>query len=604
MNASDATDAGRSTETYRQSVHRNFSFLKKTTSFDDLFAKSVPLSNGDGFLVPVCELHADDGQLIAKLARWRAENYFAYPTQFPVTIEGTTSWLRSKLLDVEDRLLFLVLDKYGNAVGHLGYANAINDKGEMEIDNVVRGDKASTPGIMSSALRAALDWADEMIGPRLIDLRVFSDNEHAVEFYRRLGFVDDELIPLRKHDKGESIFYEVLSEGDRGQPDKHFLRMVYRPRRTVDSSQMILTAGPTISAREVSYTLDAARYGWNREWSKYIKRFEEAFARYIGVKYALSTSSCTGALHLALVALGIGPGDEVIVPEITWVATANAVTYVGATPVFADIQMDSWCLDPASFEAAITHRTRAVIPVHLYGHPAQMSRVMEIARRHDLLVIEDAAPAIGAEVEGRKVGTFGDFAAFSFQGAKLAVTGEGGILVTNDEELYERAYSAWDQGRDPSRMFWIDKFGLKYKMSNIQAALGLGQMERIEDLIERKRRIFSWYDEGLAEVSGLTLNYETEWARSIYWMSSILLDPNAGITRDGLRQALKDRNIDTRPVFPAVSQYPIWEKPQQVKPNARQVGENAINLPSGHRLHREQVDYICGAIKEVLGPAK
>lgn len=592
----------RETEVYQRAVRKSFSFLKETTRLDDLFARSVPLSGGEeGFLLPLCELHMTDTALVAKLARWRQENSFAFPMQFPVPVDDAASWLRSEFLNIEDRLLFLVVDQHGNAVGHLGFANALNDRCEMEIDNVVRGEREARPGIMSAAMRAVLDWSEEMIGPRLIALRVFDDNKHAIEFYHRLGFVDDMLLPLRKHALDKTVSYVAIPEDDRAAPDAHFLRMIYRPQREVDGSQMILTAGPTISAREASYALDAARYGWNNQWNKYLKRFEQTFADYLGVKHAISTSSCTGALHVSLAALGIGPGDEVIVPDLTWVATANAIAYMGATPVFADVQLDSWCIDPNSFESLITERTRAVIPVHLYGHPAQMGPIVEIARRHNLRVIEDAAPAIGAEYDGRKAGTFGDFAAFSFQGAKLAVTGEGGMLVTNDDELYERAYAIWDQGRDPDRMFWIIQHGLKYKMSNIQAAIGLGQIERADDLVEAKRRIFSWYQENLRGVSQVSVSHEAPWARSIYWMTSILLDQRARVSRDEMRDALKRRNIDTRPVFPVISQYPIWGRPlQQPQPNAALVAAQGINLPSGHRLKREQVEYICCSIKDVL----
>jgi len=580
-------------------VRKNFSFLKETTQLDDLFVKSIPLAYDAGFLVPICELHLTDKELIAKLAQWRTENAFAYPTQFPVTIAGTTAWLRSGLLDVEDRILFLVLDRYGSPIGHLGFANALNDAGEMEIDNVVRGVKDGYPGIMSNAMEALLDWAEEIIGSRIIRLRVFSDNHHAIKFYRKLGFKDEHLLPLRRQEKGERIEYYPLAKDDFDAPDKYFLRMVYAPDKIVDTSEMILTAGPSISSREVSYALDAVRYGWNRQWSGYIKRFEAAFAEYIGTKYALSTACGTGAMHLALLALGIGSGDEVIVPDITWVATANAVVYVGATPIFADIDPDSWCLDPASFEAMITERTKAVMPVHLYGHPARMDKIMEIAQRHNLYVVEDAAPAIGAEFQGQRVGTFGDFAMFSFQGAKLVVTGEGGMLVTDDDALYERVHILWDQGRT-SGTFWINEIGWKYKMSNIQAAIGLGQLERVDELIEAKRRIFSWYVEGLEDLPYIRLNHEMPWAHSIYWMSSLLLDEEAPLTRDALCAALKERNVDTRSVFPAISQYPIWPKPQQPQPIARRLGDQALNLPSGVCLTQEQVQYICQCIKDIV----
>jgi len=600
---SEKVAAARTIETYKQAVRKNFSFLKQTTRLDDLFAKSINLPQYAGYLVPVCELHATDDKLIAKLAQWRTENAFAYPTQFLVTIAGTASWLRSRVLDVEDRMLFMVLDKYGNSIGHLGFANSINDSREMEIDNVVRGVKNAQPGIMSHAMRALLDWAEETIGPHIIYLKVFQDNRRAIEFYHRLGFKDDGLVPLRRHKDGDNTSYLPVAENDQAPPHQYFLRMLYSPVRKVDGSEMILTAGPSMSAREVSYAQDAARNGWNRQWDNYIKRFEGAFAEYLGMKYALSTSSCTGALHIALAALGIGPGDEVIVPDVTWVATANAVLYVGATPIFADIESDSWCLDPASFEAAITERTKAVIPVHLYGHPGRMDKIMKIARRHNLYVVEDAAPAIGAEFKGQKMGTFGDFAAFSFQGAKLVVTGEGGMLVTNNDELYAKAHVIWDQGRVPGT-FWINQRGLKYKMSNIQAAIGLGQLERVDELIEAKRRIFTWYHKELENVPGINLFVECSWARSIYWMCSILLDEKARITRDTMREELRKRGVDTRPAFPAISQYPIWPKPQKACPTAYRVGSQALNLPSGVCLKREQIQYVCRCIKEILSEGK
>jgi perosamine synthetase len=598
-----ADSADRSVDVYLRSVSRSFSFLKQTTALDDLFTKSVPLDSG-GYLLPICELHATDEALIKTLASWREKHRLAFPTQFPVTVAGTRAWLRQRLLDVEDRLLFLVTDEHGYPVGHLGLANARNDRFEVEIDNVVRGVDDAQPGIMSGAMRALLEWTEQNVAPSEIALRVLRDNVHAISFYRKLGFVDDGLVPLRRFENGTTISYEPLDEHDRAEPDSYFLRMVYRPTSTVDGAEIILTAGPSISAREISYVTDAVRHGWNHQWSGYLKRFEAEFADYLEVKHATATSSCTGALHLALAALGIGPGDEVIVPDLTWVATANAVAYVGATPVFVDVERDSWCMDPDSLEAAITARTRVVIPVHLYGHPAPMGRIMDIARRHNLRVIEDAAPAIGATIDGRKVGTYGDIAAFSFQGAKLMVTGEGGMLVTNNDELYARLASVADQGRDPDRQFWINSTGLKYKMANVQAAIGLGQIERVDEMIEAKRRIFAWYADALRDVPSITLNYESRGVRSIYWMTSILLDQDAGITRDQLRAALKARNVDTRPVFPAISQYPIWVNQPQIQPVARLIGDQGINLPSGVRLHREQVEYISRCVAEILAAAR
>lgn len=583
---------------FHHAVRNTFSFLKSTASLNDLHTKAIPLKDGNGYLLPICELHATDEVIIQKLAQWREENAVHFPSQFKVTLSGTESWLRKNLLDIEDKILFLVVDRYGTEVGHLGFANGFNDSFVIDIDNVVRGIKDKHAGIMQVAMSTLIDWIEEVVGPEQICLSVFSDNHRAINFYKKLNFDEDSLIPLKRHQEGDGIYYR-FDESNKSNPDKQFLRMVYRPNVISKSDTLISTAGPSISAREVYYAADAARNGWNNQWNGYIKKFEDGFCEYLGVKHALSTSSCTGALHIALAALGIGPGDEVIVPDITWVATANAVMYVGATPVFADVDIKSWCMDPVSMASLITEKTKAVIPVHLYGHPAPIDNIIKIAREHGLYVIEDAAPSIGAEWQGKKVGTLGDFAAFSFQGAKLAVCGEGGMLVTNNDELYAKAYALWDQGREPNT-FWIKQNGLKYKMANVQAAIGLGQLERIIELISAKRRVFSWYAQMLQEVPYITLNYELDSAYSIYWMSSILLDQDAPISRDELKNQLKNANIDTRSVFPAISQYPHWPRRQQAQPNALYIGEQGINLPSGVCLKKNQVAYICNAIKDIL----
>lgn len=588
-----------SIKSYNSAVRTSFGFLKRTAKLDELHAKQIPLPNGLGVLLPICDLHAEDVDLIAELSAWRSANQIAYPTRFPVTHEGTARWLRSRLLDVDDRILFLVLDRFGTRVGHLGFASCLNDEGMMEIDNVVRGVPGRSPGIMREAMNTLIEWARTTIGANGFFLRVFEDNVHAVAFYEKAGFVVNERIPLRKRVDGQTEAYLGLAADDNGAPDAVFLRMGWCAAIKA-GEKMILTAGPSVCEREAFYAWDAARSGWNSKWSGYLTAFEKSFASYVGTKYCLATSCCTGALHIAMAALDLGPGDEVIVPDITWVATANAVRYVGATPVFADVEEHSWCLDPEDFERKITPRTKAVVPVHLYGHPARMDRIVDIARRHGLKIVEDAAPAIGTEWQGRRTGTFGDFACFSFQGAKLLVTGEGGALVANDDKLYEKALKIWDQGRDPKKTFWIDAHGLKYKMSNVQAAIGLAQLERCDQQIAMKRRLFEWYSEGLLGCPHLSLATEVEGARSIYWMSSCRVATTSKIPREALRAELKRRNIDTRPVFPAISQYPIWNQRQKPAPRAFAIGETAINLPSGVCLRREEVEYVCKTIRELL----
>lgn len=369
---------------------------------------------------------------------------------------------------------------------------------------------------------------------------------------------------------------------------------MYKPK------QMILTAGPSISKKEEQYVVDAVRNGWNFHFNDYVEKFEKTLASYTGVKHAMTTSSGTGALHLALLAMGVSEGDQVIVPEISAVASANVVTYVGAKPVFVDIEEDTWCIDPHSFKKAITKKTRAVMPVHLYGHPSNMDEINKIAKENSLFVLEDACPSLGALYKGKKTGSLGDMAAFSFQGAKIVVTGEGGMLVTNNTKLFEKASYVGDLGRDRRRgAFWHTLVGYKYKMSNIQAALGLAQLERVESFIEAKRKIFTWYQKRLGNVEGLRLNVEKQWARNIYWMNSIVLDRKFDVERDELMTRLKERLIDTRPFFYPFSMLPMYK--QKTKSDvAYHVGLNGINLPSGLMLTEEVVDYVAKQVVSIL----
>jgi perosamine synthetase len=364
--------------------------------------------------------------------------------------------------------------------------------------------------------------------------------------------------------------------------------------------KLILTAGPSITSREIEYVLDAVTHGWNQNWNSYLQRFEKEFARVVGSRFALCTSSCTGAMHLALLALGVGPGDEVIVPEITWVATASAVVYCGAKPVFVDVEADTWCMDVDSAERAITARTKVIMPVHLYGHPADMAAIAALARKHGIKVLEDAAPALGALVHHKSVGDLGDVAAFSFQGAKTLTTGEGGMVVTSDASLYERMRYLGDHGRDPQDPTRNSSIGFKYKMSNVQAALGLAQLERLSELVEKKRTIFRWYQERLSGLPGLQLNTERPWARNSYWMSSVVLDEGGSALRNLIMTELKQAGVDSRPFFRPVSSQPMFQVREAQNPVAYRVASHGINLPSGHNLAEADVDFICATLRNTL----
>jgi perosamine synthetase len=358
---------------------------------------------------------------------------------------------------------------------------------------------------------------------------------------------------------------------------------------------------PSITEREVGYATDAARNGWGAHCYDYIKRFEQLFRDHLGVEFAIATSSCTGALHMGLAALGVGPGDEVVLADTNWIASAAPITYLGAKPVFVDILQDTWCLDPARVEAAITPRTKAIIAVHLYGNLCAMDRLLEIGERHALPVIEDAAEAIGSSWNGRRAGSMGTFGVFSFHGTKTITTGEGGMFVTDDPGLYERVLTLSNHGRarGQRRQFWPDEIGFKYKMSNVQAAIGCGQMERIESLIERKREVFAYYRARLATDERISMNPEEADTINGFWMPTVVFAPSLGVSRERLMAAFRDQDIDARVFFHPLSALPMFEsKPDNAA--SYDIPGRAINLPSYHDLSTADQDRVIQVVDRLL----
>lgn len=355
---------------------------------------------------------------------------------------------------------------------------------------------------------------------------------------------------------------------------------------------------PVLDGREEKYVLDAVRSGWISSLGKYVTRFEEQFAAYCGVEHGVSVSNGTVALHLALHALGIGPGDEVIVPSLTFVASANAVHYTGATPVFVDVDPCTWCIDPEEVARRITSRTRAIMPVHLYGHPAPMPALHALAERHGLLLVEDAAEAHGAAIEGRRAGGWGRVAAFSFYANKIITTGEGGMLTTGDATLAARCRMLRDHAMPPQQRYWHDEVGFNYRMTNLQAAVGVAQMERIDHFVARKRAIAALYLEELAGIPGLVLPAERPGYTNVYWMVSILVDAPYALTRDELIPALRRRGIDSRPFFHPLDTLPPY-RADQPRPVALHLSRCGLNLPSAPSLTDAQVRYICAALREL-----
>ena len=369
----------------------------------------------------------------------------------------------------------------------------------------------------------------------------------------------------------------------------------------------IPVAGPSITAREVAYVRDAAENAWGENASHYLVRFEETFARAVNRRYAMALPSCTAGLHLALAGLGIGAGDEVIVPDVTWIATVAPVSYVGATPVFADMDATSWCVTAESLAACITPRTRAIIVVDLYGAMPPMDEIMALAGRHKIPVIEDAAEAAGSDYHGRRAGSFGHASVFSFHGSKTLTTGEGGMLLTDDAAFFARCQFLRDHGRAPGDVsFRSTEVAFKYKMSAMQAAMGLAQVERLEELFARKREIFGWYAEHLSDAPQIQLNGEGAGVRSSYWMVTAIFPRQFRLDKPALMAAFREYGIATRPMFDPLSDIPAFSAtPQAAAARARNlvsydIAPRGINLPSGFNLSREDVMRVCAALKEIL----
>jgi perosamine synthetase len=362
----------------------------------------------------------------------------------------------------------------------------------------------------------------------------------------------------------------------------------------------IAVAGTDLGGNERRYLNECVSSNWISSQGPFVERFEEAFAGAVGCRCGVACSSGTSALHLALAALGIGEGDEVIVPAFTMIATANAVRYTGARPVLVDAEAETWNIDPAQIEARITPRTRAVIVAHIYGHPADMASIVAVARRHGLYVVEDAAEAPGATYQGSPVGSLGDVAAFSFYANKIVSTGEGGMVTSNDPQIAELARRLRDHAFSEDRHFWHAYVGYNYRMSNLQAAVGLAQTERFSDLVQRRRANKGRYSARLGSVTGLALPGEREGVRSVYWMYGVLVDEAFGMGRDELREWLAQRGVETRTFFVPIHLQPIYfERFKDERfPVSESLCQKGLYLPSGPLLTDEQIAYIAQCIEE------
>ena len=367
--------------------------------------------------------------------------------------------------------------------------------------------------------------------------------------------------------------------------------------------QRIRVNEPAISKNALKYVTDCIKTGWVSSAGKYLKDFEEKFSKFLGVRHAITTTNGTTALHLALLALGIKKGDEVILPSHTMMSSAAAIVYTGATPVLVDVERDSWNMDVSQIEKKINKRTKAIMPVHIYGHPVDMDPIIALAKKHHLSIIEDAAESTGAEYKGRLTGTLGDIGCFSFYANKIITTGEGGMMVTNNDKFANHARLLKDMAHSPQKRFLHKEIGFNFRMTNLQAALGVAQLEEVKKYIQKKRWMAALYNERLSKIKGLTLPIEHDWAKNVYWMYGMLIEKDFGISRDEFMQKLSGKGIDTRTFFIPMHRQPALRRLGLFKgeryPVSDEIGRLGLYLPSGLAITKRQIETVCRAIRDI-----
>jgi perosamine synthetase len=382
------------------------------------------------------------------------------------------------------------------------------------------------------------------------------------------------------------------------------VKLAYRAIPSFDDQsrrRIIPVCEPTLGGNELKYVTQAVETNWISSAGSFIRDFEARFADYCGVKYGIACANGTVAMHLAMATLGLEPGDEVIIPTFTMIATINAVTYCGATPVLVDMEPEYWQMDIAKVEAAITPRTRAIVPVHIYGHPTDMDPLRDLAQRNGIMIIEDAAESHGAEYKGRRTGGLGDAAGFSFYGNKIITTGEGGMVTTDNREIARLAWNLRDHAFSHERHFWHKYVGFNYRMTNLQAAVGLAQAEQLDTFVDARRRNAHAYTSRLADIPGIRTPREADWAKNVYWMYGIMVDEaEYGMNRDQLRTVLADHGIETRTFFIPMHVQPVYyhQYKGQRFPVAEDLCKRGFYLPSASSLTIGEIEYVTNVIRE------
>jgi len=367
---------------------------------------------------------------------------------------------------------------------------------------------------------------------------------------------------------------------------------------------MIPVNEPLLDGNEKKYLMECIDSNWISSEGPFVRKFEEMFSNYLGVKHGVAVCNGTAALEVAMAAIDLKPGDEVIMPTFTIISCALAIVKRGGIPVLVDVEPDTWCMDINQVNDKITSKTKAIMPVHMYGHPVDMDPIIELSDKHGLHIVEDAAEVHGAEYKGKKCGSFGHINCFSFYANKIITTGEGGMVVTDDDKLAERARLHRNLCFKEGRRFYHEELGGNYRMTNLQAAVGVAQMERIEEFVEIKRKNAFEYSRQLKDITGLQLPVEKEWARNVYWMYGIVLDDKVRLDADEFAKLLRDSGIATRPFFLGMHEQPVFHKMGLFKnehyPVSERITRQGLYLPSGLTLSEDQIEVVVKAINEIM----
>ncbi|MFX0087437.1 MAG: bifunctional GNAT family N-acetyltransferase/PLP-dependent aspartate aminotransferase family protein [Candidatus Hodarchaeota archaeon] len=513
--------------------------------------------------------------------------------------ESVDRYIRESNIKGQSELIGIFLRNSGKHIGNIRLSGMNAHHKRVDLGILIHDKTFWSKGIGTEAIIEVADYVFNELELHKICADYYSVNHASARMFNKAGFQVEGVY------KDHFLF-------ENGYVDSIRVGLVFKPfEKSEESAKLkIPSAGPSITYKEIELVTEAVTQGWYTNMNMHLDQFVKEFTEYSERKYILPTSSCTVAIHLALLALGIGPGDEVIVPDISWVASAAPVHYVRGIPVFADIDPKTWCLTAETFEAKISDRTKAVVVVDLLGGmPSDMDKILKIAHDHDILVIEDVAEGLGTEYRGKKAGVFGDISVYSFNATKLVIGGQGGVIATDNKNWYEKFKLLQHHGIDRARegkYYWSYEIGYNYQWTNMQSALTLAQLRRIEELIENRRQRGMWYKERLEDLGNIHFNYDKPPIKNSYWIVTAIYDKKFGITKEKLMKKFKKYNIDLRPFFypissmPAYTQYCEDKDMEKINPISYSIAPYGICFPSAMSVTESEVNFVCEKFKEVL----